>query len=156
LLPTRRDSGPLPNTNLLYGLAESIDMLMEEGLPQVFARHQLLSRATRTAAQAWGLENVCRYPAAASPVVTALYMPMKADGSRYDGDLLRREALQRFNISLGTGLGRLAGQAFRIGHLGDTNALTIIGALAAVEMTLEGLGIPHQSGGVQAAMRVLA
>ena len=144
-----------PNTNLLYGLAESIDMLMEEGLSQVFARHHRLARATRAAATAWGLETVCRDPAAASPVVTALYMPNKADGTPHDGDLLRREALQRYNISLGTGLGRLAGKAFRIGHLGDTNALTIIGALAAVEMTFAGLGMPHQGGGVQAAMREL-
>jgi alanine-glyoxylate transaminase/serine-glyoxylate transaminase/serine-pyruvate transaminase len=82
-------------------------------------------------------------------------MPNKADGTPHDGDLLRREALQRYNISLGTGLGRLAGKAFRIGHLGDTNALTIIGALAAVEMTFAGLGMPHQGGGVQAAMREL-
>lgn len=144
-----------PNTNLLYGLAESIDMLMEEGLPRVFARHQQLALATRTAAEVWGLDNVCQQPKACSPVVTALFTPAKPDGTRHDADTLRREALERYNISLGTGLGRLAGQAFRIAHLGDTNALTIVGALAAVEMTLKALQIPHQSGGVQAAMQVL-
>ena len=118
-----------PATNLLYGLAEAIDMLNEEGLDNVFARHERLAEATRRAVRAWGLEILCREPRHYSPVVTAVMMP---DG--HDADAFRKLVLEHFDMSLGTGLSKLAGKVFRIGHLGDTNDLTIIGALAGVEM----------------------
>ena len=140
-----------PATTLLYGLVEAIDMLHEEGLDNVFARHNVLAEATRCAVRAWGLEILCRDPAYYSPTITAVLLP-----EGHDADALRELALARFNISLGTSFGKLAGRYFRIGHLGDTNALTIVGALAGVEMTLKLRGVPHRSGGVQAAMDYLA
>jgi alanine-glyoxylate transaminase/serine-glyoxylate transaminase/serine-pyruvate transaminase len=136
-----------PATNLLYGLAEAIDMLREEGLGNVFARHDRLAEATRLAVQAWGLEIVCRKPEDYSSSLTAVIMP---DG--HNADDFRAVALEHFNISLGTGLSKLAGKVFRIGHLGDTNELTIIGALGGVEMALSVAGVPHEKGGVQVAM----
>jgi alanine-glyoxylate transaminase / serine-glyoxylate transaminase / serine-pyruvate transaminase len=139
-----------PATTLLYGLVEAIDMLHEEGLDNVFARHNVLAEATRRAVRAWGLEILCRDPAYYSPTITAVLLP-----EGHDADACRELALARFNISLGTSFGKLAGRYFRIGHLGDTNALTIIGALAGVEMTLKLRGVPHRSGGVQAAMEYL-
>jgi alanine-glyoxylate transaminase / serine-glyoxylate transaminase / serine-pyruvate transaminase len=139
-----------PATPLLYGLVEAIDMLHEEGLDHVFARHAVLAEATRSAVRAWGLDILCRDPAYYSPTITAVLLP-----EGHDADAFRELALARFNISLGTSFGKLAGRYFRIGHLGDTNALTIIGALAGVEMTLKLCGVPHHSGGVQAAMDYL-
>lgn len=145
-----------PSTNLLYGLAEAIDMLTSEGLGPVFARHVRHGEATRRAVQAWGLELLCRNPAEASPVVTAVVMPEAASGKRHDADALRRLVLERFNMSLGTGLGKLAGWVFRIGHLGDFNDLSLIGTLGGVEMGLAAAAVPHRAGGVQAAVDYLA
>jgi len=139
-----------PATNLLYGLDVAIDMLNEEGLEHVFARHQRHSEATRRAVAAWGLESICLDPRLHSPVLTGVMLP---EGR--DADPLRELALDRFDISLGTGLGRLAGKAFRIGHLGDINDLTLIGALAGVEMSLSLAGVDCEASGVLAAMTYL-
>jgi Serine-pyruvate aminotransferase/archaeal aspartate aminotransferase len=139
-----------PGTNLLYGLAEAIDMLHEEGLERVFARHDRHAEATRRAVRAWGLEILCRDPACYSSSLTAVLMP-----EGHDADRFRQIVLEHFDMSLGTGLSKLAGKVFRIGHLGDTNDLTIIGALAGVEMGLSLAGVPHKPGGVQAAMDYL-
>ena len=139
-----------PGTNLLYGLAESIDMLHEEGLDNVFARHDRLAEATRRAVRAWGLEIWCREPKDYSSSLTGVLMPEGEDADRF-----RKVALEHFDISLGTGLSKVAGKVFRIGHLGDTNDLTIVGALAGVEMGLALAGVPHRKGGVQAAMDYL-
>jgi alanine-glyoxylate transaminase/serine-glyoxylate transaminase/serine-pyruvate transaminase len=140
-----------PATSLLYGLAEAIDMLHEEGLEQVFERHDRHGTATRIAVEAWGLETICREPRHHSSALTGVMLP-----EGHDSDHLRAVALDRFNVSLGTGLGKLAGRAFRIGHLGDTNDLTIIAALGGVEMALGIAGVPHRNGGVDAAMSYLA
>jgi alanine-glyoxylate transaminase/serine-glyoxylate transaminase/serine-pyruvate transaminase len=139
-----------PATNMLYALAEAIDMLHEEGLENVFARHDRHAEATRRAARAWGLEILCKEPRHYSSSLTALMMP-----SGHDADTFRKTALEHFDISLGTGLSKVAGKVFRIGHLGDTNDLTIIGALGGVEMGLSVAGVPHKMGGVQAAMEYL-
>ncbi|HVA14671.1 MAG TPA: aminotransferase class V-fold PLP-dependent enzyme, partial [Stellaceae bacterium] len=139
-----------PATNMLYGLAEAVDMLHEEGLENVFARHDRLAEATRRAVRAWGLEVWCREPRDYSSSLTAVLIP-----SGYNADAFRHAALRYFNISLGSGLTKLAGRVFRIGHLGDTNDLTIVGALAGVEMGLQVAGVPHKNGGVQAAMEYL-
>jgi alanine-glyoxylate transaminase/serine-glyoxylate transaminase/serine-pyruvate transaminase len=136
-----------PATNMLQGLAVAIDMLHEEGLENVFARHDRFAEATRRAVRAWGLEIMCRDPKYYSPTITAILMP-----EGHDGDAFRNLALEQFNISYGMSFGRFAGKMFRIGHLGDTNDLTIIGALAGTEMALALAGVPHQKGGVQAAM----
>jgi alanine-glyoxylate transaminase/serine-glyoxylate transaminase/serine-pyruvate transaminase len=140
-----------PGTNLLYGLDAAIDMLNEEGLPNVFARHDRLAEATRRAVRAWGLEILCRVPEDYSSVLTAVIVP---DG--HNADAFRARTLEAFDMSLGTGLTKLSGKVFRIGHLGDTNDLTILGALAGVEMGLELSGIPHTKGGVAAAMDFFA
>ncbi|SAI68446.1 serine--glyoxylate aminotransferase [Bordetella ansorpii] len=140
-----------PATNLLYGLHEALSMLREEGLPSVFARHRRHAAATRAAVAAWGLELVCLAPQGHSPALTAVLMP-----GRQGADALRRTILERYDMSLGQGLGRLADQAFRIGHLGHFNDLTLCGTLAGVEMGLAAAGVPHQPGGVQAAMARLA
>jgi alanine-glyoxylate transaminase/serine-glyoxylate transaminase/serine-pyruvate transaminase len=140
-----------PATGLLYGLAEAVDMLNEEGLDNVFARHERLAEATRRAVRAWGLEIWCRDPKYYSPAVTAVTMP-----EGHNADAYRKIVLDTFNMSLGTGLNKLAGKAFRIGHLGDTNELTVLGALAGVEMGFELAGVPYKKGGVQAAMEYLA
>jgi alanine-glyoxylate transaminase/serine-glyoxylate transaminase/serine-pyruvate transaminase len=139
-----------PATGHLYGLAEAIAMLHEEGLDNVFARHERLAEAVRRAVKAWGLEIWCREPKHYSPAVTAVALP-----DAHNADAFRKLVLETFNMSLGTGLNKLAGKAFRIGHLGYTNELTILGALAGVEMGLELAGIPHQKGGVGAAMAYL-
>ena len=139
-----------PATSLLYALAESLEMLGEEGLERVFARHARFAEATRRAVAAWGLENYSVDPAAQSNSGTTVVMP---EGS--DADELRSEILERFDMSLGTGLGRLKGLVFRIGHLGDLNELTLAGALCGVEMGLEAAGVPHTAGGVEAAMTYL-
>ncbi|WP_107852814.1 pyridoxal-phosphate-dependent aminotransferase family protein [Oceanimonas marisflavi] len=140
-----------PATNLLYGLKEAIAMLEEEGLENVFARHQRHAEATRRAVQAWGLEVLCLNPEEYSPVLTTVLLP---EGQ--DADALRKVILARFDMSLGAGLGKLKGRVFRIGHLGDINDLTLLGTLAGVEMGLVAAGVPHSPGGVQAAMRFLA
>jgi alanine-glyoxylate transaminase/serine-glyoxylate transaminase/serine-pyruvate transaminase len=136
-----------PATNMLHGLVTAIDMLHEEGLDNVFARHERLAEATRRAVRAWGLEILCRDASYYSPTITAVLLP---DG--HDADAFRDLALQTFDISYGMSFGKFAGKFFRIGHLGDTNDLTIIGALAATEMSLELAGVPFRKGGVQAAM----
>jgi alanine-glyoxylate transaminase/serine-glyoxylate transaminase/serine-pyruvate transaminase len=140
-----------PATNMLYALGEAIDMLHEEGLENVFARHDRHAEATRRAVKAWGLEILCKEPRHYSSSLTAIMMP-----AGHDADAFRKTALEHFDVSLGTGLSKVAGKVFRIGHLGDTNDLTIIGALAGVEMGLALAGVPHRKGGVQAAMDYLA
>jgi alanine-glyoxylate transaminase/serine-glyoxylate transaminase/serine-pyruvate transaminase len=140
-----------PATNMLYALGEAIDMLHEEGLENVFARHDRHAEATRHATRAWGLEILCKEPRHYSSSLTALMMP-----AGHDADNFRKVALEHFDVSLGTGLSKVAGKVFRIGHLGDTNDLTIIGALAGVEMGLGLAGVPHRKGGVQAAMDYFA
>ncbi|ARP99333.1 pyridoxal-phosphate-dependent aminotransferase family protein [Pseudorhodoplanes sinuspersici] len=139
-----------PATLMLGGLVESIGMLHEEGLDNVFARHDRLGEAVRRAVKHWGLEILCRDPKYYSSTVTAILLP---DG--HDADAFRGIALEHFNISYGASFGALAGKYFRIGHLGDTNDTTIMGALAATEMALSLAGVPHKKGGVQAAMDYL-
>ena len=139
-----------PATNLLYGLAEAIDMLHEEGLDAVFRRHDRHAAATRRAVQAWGLEVLCQEPKDYSSSLTAVLLP---DG--HDADAFRAGVLQKFNMSLGNGLSKLAGKVFRIGHLGDFNDLMLLGTLSGVEMGLSLANIPHQKGGVDAAMIAL-
>ncbi len=140
-----------PATNLLYGLAEAIEMIEAEGLPQVFARHARLARACRAAVDAWGLEIQCAGASAQSNVLTGVVLP-----AAQDADALRALILARFNLSLGTGLGRLKGRMFRIGHLGDCNELSLMAALAGCEMGLQSSRITLASSGVVAAMQVLA
>jgi alanine-glyoxylate transaminase/serine-glyoxylate transaminase/serine-pyruvate transaminase len=139
-----------PATNLLYGLHEALKMLAEEGLPNVFARHNRHAEATRRAVRAWGLEILCNAPEEYSSSLTAVMMP-----AGHDADRLRKIILEAYDMSLGTGLGRLAGKVFRIGHLGDFNDLTLAGTLAGVEMGLELAGVPHKKGGVLAAFEHL-
>ncbi len=139
-----------PATNLLYGLHEAIAMLLEEGLPQVFARHARFAEATRCAVRAWGLEILCQEPRDYSNVLTAIVMP-----EGHDADRFRRVALEHFNLSLGQGLSKIAGKVFRIGHLGDFNDLTLMGTLAGVQMALGLAGVPHRREGVDAAMEYL-
>ncbi len=145
-----------PSTNLLYGLAVALDRLLAEGLPAVFARHQRHAEATRRAVRGWGLEILCRNPSEYSAALTAVMMPVDASGKTHDADAFRRLVLERFNMSLGTGLSKLAGRVFRIGHLGDFNDLTLLGTLGGVEMGLQAAGVPHRKGGVQAAIDYLA
>jgi alanine-glyoxylate transaminase/serine-glyoxylate transaminase/serine-pyruvate transaminase len=140
-----------PATNLLYGLREALRMLREEGLENVFARHDRHAEATRRAVRAWGLEVLCAVPEEYSSSLTAVMTP-----AGHDADVLRKRILEAFDMSLGTGLGKLAGKVFRIGHLGDFNDLMLAGTLAGVEMGLELAGVPHRKGGVQAAMEFLA
>ena len=139
-----------PATNLLYGLREAVAMLMEEGMSNVFARHDRHAEATPRAVRAWGLEILCAEPAEYSSALTAVLVP-----EGHDADELRRVILDRFDMSLGAGLAKLAGKVFRIGHLGDFNDLSLAGTLAGVEMGLSVAGIPHRSGGLDAAMRYL-
>ena len=139
-----------PATNLLYGLHEAINMLLEEGLEQVFARHDRHAEATRRAVRAWGLELLCANPSEYSSSLTAVMMP-----AGHDADALRKLILKRFNMSLGTGLGKVKGKVFRIGHLGDFNDLSLAGTLSGVEMGLALSGVPHQAGGVAAALAYL-
>jgi len=139
-----------PATNLLYALRESITMLLEEGLDEVFARHQRLAAAARAAVNHWGLEVLCQEPKDFSPVLTAVLMP-----PGYDADEFRKVVLDHFNMSLGSGLSKVAGKVFRIGHLGECNELTLLAALTGVEMGMSVAGIPHRAGGVDAAMELL-
>jgi alanine-glyoxylate transaminase/serine-glyoxylate transaminase/serine-pyruvate transaminase len=136
-----------PATLMLGGLVEGIAMLHEEGLNNVFARHDRLGEAVRRAVKHWGLEMLCRDPKYYSSTVTAILMP-----EGHDADAFRALALDTFNISYGASFGPFAGKYFRIGHLGDTNDATIIGALAATEMALSLANVPHKKGGVQVAM----
>jgi alanine-glyoxylate transaminase/serine-glyoxylate transaminase/serine-pyruvate transaminase len=140
-----------PATNLLYGLHEALHMLFDEGLPQVFARHARHAEATRRAVRAWGLEIVCLEPAEYSNSLTAVLMP-----AGHDADDLRKVVLDRFDMSLGGGLGKLKGKIFRIGHLGDFNDLMLAGTLCGVEMGLARAGIPFNAGGVMAALEYLS
>jgi len=145
-----------PSTNLLYGLAAALDQLLAEGMQNVFARHDRHAEATRCAVRAWGLEILCTNPAEYSSALTAVLMPLDAHGKSHDADAFRRRVLERFNMSLGTGLGKLGGRVFRIGHLGDFNDLSLLGTLGGVEMGLQAAGVPHKKGGVQAAIDYLA
>jgi len=140
-----------PATNMLYGLKEAIAMLQEEGLPNVFARHDRHAAATRAAVRAWGLEILCQDAREYSPVLTGVVMP-----EGHDADHLRAVILDNFDMSLGQGLAKVKGKVFRIGHLGHFNDLQLLGTLGGVEMGLHAAGVPHQQGGVAAAMDVLA
>jgi len=140
-----------PATNLLYGLKEAIAMLEEEGLANVFARHERHAEATRKAVRAWELEILCADPVEYSSSLTAVMMP---DG--HSGDAFRKTVLDHFDMSLGNGLGKVADKVFRIGHLGAFNDLMLAGTLSGVEMGLSLAGIPHQKGGVAAALDYLA
>ena len=140
-----------PSTNLLYGLAESLDMLLEEGLPNVLARHQRWGEGVRTAVRAWGLEIQCADPALYSPVLTGVITP-----EGIDADRVRQLIHERFDLSLGTGLGKVKGRMFRIGHLGDSNDLTLLATLAGCEMGLKLSGVPLAGSGVHAAMDFFA
>ncbi|MBS0447337.1 MAG: aminotransferase class V-fold PLP-dependent enzyme [Proteobacteria bacterium] len=140
-----------PNTNLLYGLSESLDMLEAEGLANVFARHQRWGAGVRAAVQAWGLPIQCADPAVYSPVLTGVIMP-----PGIDADAVRLRIYERFDLSLGTGLGKLKGRMFRIGHLGDSNDLTLIATLAGCEMGMKLAGVKLAGSGVDAAMKHFA
>jgi len=140
-----------PATNLLYGLAEAVDMLHEEGLSHVFARHDRHAEGVRRAVRAWSLEILCKDPKYYSSSLTAIMMP-----AGHNADAFRKTALEHFDVSLGTGLSKVAGKVFRIGHLGDTNDLTMIATLAGVEMGLSLAGVPHKPQGVRAAMDYFA
>jgi alanine-glyoxylate transaminase/serine-glyoxylate transaminase/serine-pyruvate transaminase len=139
-----------PATNLLFALKEAIAMLEEEGLDNVVARHSRHAAATRAAVKAWGLDLVCLDPHSYSSALTAVMVP---DG--HDADALRKVILENFDMSLGTGLGKLKGKAFRIGHIGHLNDLMMMGTLSGVEMGLDLGKVPHRGGGVLAAMEVL-
>lgn len=139
-----------PSTNLMYGLHEAIDMMLAEGLDTIFARHQRLAEACRRAVLAWGLEIQCQDASAYSPVLTAVVVP-----EGMDADVLRKHALEKFNLSLGTGLGKLKGKIFRIGHLGDCNELSLMAALSGAEMSLGAMGYKPKQSGVVAAQDFL-
>jgi len=140
-----------PGIQHLFGLKEALAMLRDEGLDNVFARHQRLGEATRTAVKAWGLETVCADPREFSQSVTAVFVP-----EGHDADAMRAIVLKRHNMALGSGLARFAKRVFRIGHMGDCNDLMIAAALAGVEMGLKEAGIPHRPGGAHAANDFLA
>ncbi|MDA1372600.1 MAG: aminotransferase class V-fold PLP-dependent enzyme [Proteobacteria bacterium] len=140
-----------PSTNLLYGLEEALTLLHAEGMDKVISRHARLAEATRIAVAAWGLENLCLNPEEYCNSTTAVLVP-----EGYDADALRNIILDRFNMSLGTGLGKLKGAIFRIGHIGDFNELMLAGTLGGVEMGLQAADIPYNAGGVTAALNFLA
>ena len=140
-----------PATNLLFGLREALQMLQEEGLPNVFRRHQRHAEATRAAVRTWGLEVVCAEPREYSNSMTAVFTP-----EGHDADRLRKIILENFDMSLGAGLGKLAGKVFRIGHLGSLNDLMLSGTLSGIEMGLRVASVPHKAGGVTAALESLA
>ena len=140
-----------PNTNLLYGLSEALDMLGAEGLDKVFARHQRWAAGVRAAVNAWGLAIQCADPALYSPVLTGVILP-----EGVDADAVRRLIHERFDLSLGTGLGKVKGRMFRIGHLGDSNDLTLLATVAGCEMGLKLAGVKLAGSGVQAAMEHFA
>jgi alanine-glyoxylate transaminase/serine-glyoxylate transaminase/serine-pyruvate transaminase len=136
-----------PNTNLLYGLSEACDMLLAEGLDAVFVRHQRWAAGVRSAVKAWGLEIQCADPAVYSPILTGVMMP-----EGVDADAVRKIIYERFDCSLGTGLSKVKGKMFRIGHLGDSNDLTLIATIAACEMGLQVAGVKLKGSGVHAIM----
>ncbi len=140
-----------PATNLLYGLREALDLLNDEGLANVFARHDRHAEATRRAVNAWDLEILCANPDEYSSSITAVMMP-----ARHNAGMLLDLLLDRFDLSLGVGLSKLAGQIFRVGHLGDLNDLSLLGTLAGIEMGLQVADVPHRAGGVAAATGYLA
>ncbi len=140
-----------PNTNLLYGLSEALDMILEQGLEAVFARHQRWAEGVRGAVRAWGLPIQCADASVYSPVLTGVITPQGVDA-----DAIRKLIHERFDLSLGTGLGKVKGRMFRIGHLGDCNDLTLMAALAGVEMGFKLTGVPIAGSGVQAAMEYFA
>jgi len=140
-----------PSTNLLYGLEEALSLLHQEGLDNVFARHLRLAEATRRAVTGWGFENVCLNPDEFCNSTTAVLVP-----EGHDADGLRTIILERFDMSLGTGLGKLKGKIFRIGHIGDFNDLMLAGTLGGVEMGLSLSGIPYEKGGINSALDYLA
>jgi alanine-glyoxylate transaminase/serine-glyoxylate transaminase/serine-pyruvate transaminase len=140
-----------PNTNLLYGLSESLDMLQAESLSRVFARHRRWAAGVRAAVQAWGLPIQCADPKVYSPVLTGVITPPELDA-----DALRKLIFERFDLSLGTGLGKLKGRMFRIGHLGNSNDLTLLATVAGCEMGLKLMHVPLRGSGVQAAMEHFA
>jgi alanine-glyoxylate transaminase/serine-glyoxylate transaminase/serine-pyruvate transaminase len=152
--PHKSFIGTVP-ANFFFGLAESLRLIEEEGLDHVFARHARLAEAVRRCVRHWsgngGVRLFCEDPSRLSDSVTAIRMP---DG--HDADAVRRTAMQRFNVSIGGGLGSLGGKVFRIGHLGDLNEPMILGTLAVVEMALKINAVPHTPGGVDAAMTWLA
>jgi alanine-glyoxylate transaminase / serine-glyoxylate transaminase / serine-pyruvate transaminase len=139
-----------PATNMLVALREALQMIADEGLPSVFARHHRFGEATRCAARAWGLDLVCADPREYSDSLTAVMMP-----AGHDADAFRQGVLERYDMSLGTGLGRMKGRVFRIGHLGDFNDLMLAGTLSGVEMGLAASGVPFNRGGVTAALECL-
>jgi len=152
LAPNRTGFFPFtPATNLIYGLREALTMLQEEGLSNVFDRHHRHAEATRVAVQAWGLEVVCEEPQEYSNSLTAAFVP-----EGHDADRLRNIILEKFDMSLGAGLSKLAGKVFRIGHLGSFNDLMLAGTLSGIEMGLRLAGVPHNDGGVTAALDSLA
>lgn len=140
-----------PATNLLYGLREALRMLQEEGLPNVFRRHERHAEATRAAVRAWGLDIVCEEPLEYSSSLTGVFTP-----EGHSADQLRKIILENFDMSLGSGLGKLAGKVFRIGHLGSFNDLMLAGTLSGIELGLRLAGVPHKDGGVMAALNILA
>jgi alanine-glyoxylate transaminase/serine-glyoxylate transaminase/serine-pyruvate transaminase len=140
-----------PATNLIYGLRESLQMIREEGLPNIFRRHERHANAVRAAVWEWGLEIVCKVPREYSSTVTAVFTP-----EGHIADQLRATILEHFDLSLGAGLGKLAGRVFRIGHLGHLNDLMLAGTLTGIEMGLRLAGVFHNEGGVMAALRCLA
>jgi len=140
-----------PSTNLLQGMRVAVEMLHEEGLDAVFARHERAARAVRQAVTHWGFEIQCADPSNYSASLTAVRLP-----EGYSADALRAQILDRCNVSLGNGLGRLADTVFRIGHLGDFNEPAIIGTLGAIAEGLQVMGIPHREGGVEAALKSFA
>ena len=140
-----------PAVNLLYGLNEAINMLLEEGLDNVFARHKRHADATRLAVQAWGLEILAKNPVERSDSITAIMVP-----EGHDSDNLRKIIYDNYDMSLGTGLNKVKGKVFRIGHMGDLNDLTLAGTLAGVEMGLKQSGIPFKPGGIMTALDFLS
>lgn len=140
-----------PNTNLIYGLNESLDMILDQGLDSIFARHARHAKATRIAVETWGLERVCRDESQCANGLTAVFVP-----EGLNADEFRKTILEKFNMSLGNGLGQLAGKVFRIGHMGYFNDLMLAGTLSGVEMSLALAKAPHNKGGVQAALEYLA
>lgn len=140
-----------PNTNLLYGLVEAMEMLQAEGMDNVFARHQRWAAGVRAAVNAWGLPIQCADPSVYSPVLTGVILPVGVDA-----DALRKLIYERFDLSLGAGLGKLKGRMYRIGHLGDSNDLTLMATLSGCEMGMKLAGVPLRASGVQAAMEYFA
>ena len=140
-----------PAVNIMYGLNEAINMLLEEGLDNVFARHARHAEATRIAVEAWGLEILAKNPKERSNSITAILIP-----EGHDSDNLRKIVLDNYDMSLGTGLAKVKGKVFRIGHLGDFNDLMLAGTLAGVEMGLKHSGIPFKAGGIMAALNFLS